>query len=677
MSLPPPAGPVLLAQKTFFMNGPEWGYSLTYAYPLTVERPLFMNMDENKRRRSMLLYILVAIVVYLAVSQTMYPALSNSKTQEVAYSDFLEMVDENKVTQVQKTQGDATIYFTTGEGDSQQKYSTVIFGSGDGLTEKLTSHKEIEIVGKIADTSGDVWFYLLLSYGLPIVVFLLIGWYLNRRMKKAMGDDGPSMNFGGGFGMGGGLGKSNVKEVKGEETGVKFSDVAGQDEAKESLEEIVSFLKKPEKYNEIGARCPRGALLVGPPGTGKTLLAKAVAGEAGVPFFQIAGSEFVEMFVGRGAAKVRDLFKQAKEKAPCIVFIDEIDAVGKKRDGSLNSNDEREQTLNQLLSEMDGFDNQKGIVVLAATNRPESLDQALLRPGRFDRRIPVELPDLAGREAILNLHANDVKMESGIDLGVIARSTPGASGADLANIINEAALRAVRFGRKRVTQEDLNESVDVVIAGEKKKSTVLSEHEKDVVSYHETGHAIVAAMQKGSAPVSKITIVPRTSGALGFTMQVEEDEHFLTTREEAKNKIAVLCGGRAAEELIFGQMTTGASNDIEKATSIARAMVTQYGMSDKFGMVALGQQRNRYLGGGSELTCSEGTAQQVDAEVQALVEEGHQTALKTLQANRFKLHEIAHYLQKKETITGEEFMNILQRDDGFAPTMPTPADQQQ
>ncbi len=636
-----------------------------------------MNMDENKRRRSMLLYILVAIVVYLAVSQTMYPALSNSKTQEVAYSDFLEMVDENKVTQVQKTQGDATIYFTTGEGDSQQKYSTVIFGSGDGLTEKLTSHKEIEIVGKIADTSGDVWFYLLLSYGLPIVVFLLIGWYLNRRMKKAMGDDGPSMNFGGGFGMGGGLGKSNVKEVKGEETGVKFSDVAGQDEAKESLEEIVSFLKKPEKYNEIGARCPRGALLVGPPGTGKTLLAKAVAGEAGVPFFQIAGSEFVEMFVGRGAAKVRDLFKQAKEKAPCIVFIDEIDAVGKKRDGSLNSNDEREQTLNQLLSEMDGFDNQKGIVVLAATNRPESLDKALLRPGRFDRRIPVELPDLAGREAILNLHANDVKMESGIDLGVIARSTPGASGADLANIINEAALRAVRFGRKRVTQEDLNESVDVVIAGEKKKSTVLSEHEKDVVSYHETGHAIVAAMQKGSAPVSKITIVPRTSGALGFTMQVEEDEHFLTTREEAKNKIAVLCGGRAAEELIFGQMTTGASNDIEKATSIARAMVTQYGMSDKFGMVALGQQRNRYLGGGSELTCSEGTAQQVDAEVQALVEEGHQTALKTLQANRFKLHEIAHYLQKKETITGEEFMNILQRDDGFAPTMPTPADQQQ
>ena len=633
-----------------------------------------MNMDENKRRRSMLLYILIAIVVYLAVSQTMYPALQNSQTKEVSYSEFLTMVDKKEVTQVQKTQGDATLYFTTGEGNDQQKYSTVIFGSGEGLTEKLEA-SGAQMVGKIADTSSDMWIYLLISYGLPIIIFFILGWYLNRRMKKAMGDDGPSMNFGGGFGMGGGLGKSNVKEVKGEETGVSFKDVAGQDEAKESLEEIVSFLKKPDKYNEIGARCPRGALLVGPPGTGKTLLAKAVAGEAGVPFFQIAGSEFVEMFVGRGAAKVRDLFKQAKEKAPCIIFIDEIDAVGKKRDGSINSNDEREQTLNQLLSEMDGFDNQKGIVVLAATNRPESLDQALLRPGRFDRRIPVELPDLAGREAILQIHANDVKMEPGIDLGVLARSTPGASGADLANIINEAALRAVRFGRNRVTQEDLTESVDVVIAGEKKKSTVLSQHEKEVVSYHETGHAIVAAMQKGSAPVSKITIVPRTSGALGFTMQVEEDEHFLTTRAEAKNKIAVLCGGRAAEELIFGEMTTGASNDIEKATAIARAMVTQYGMSDKFGMVALGQQRNRYLGGGSELTCSEGTAQEIDAEVQALVEEGHKAALDTLQKNRFKLHEIAHYLQKKETITGEEFMNILTRNDGFAPSMPKPEDQ--
>jgi cell division protease FtsH len=448
---------------------------------------------------------------------------------------------------------------------------------------------------------------------------------------------------------------------------VTFKDVAGQDEAKDSLREIVSFLEDPEKYNEIGARCPRGALLVGPPGTGKTLLAKAVAGEANVPFFSISGSEFVEMFVGRGAAKVRDLFKQAKEKAPCIIFIDEIDTVGKKRDTSINSNDEREQTLNQLLAEMDGFDNHKGIVVLAATNRPDSLDPALTRPGRFDRRIPVELPDLAGREAILKLHAGDVKMEPGVDFGAVARQTPGASGADLANMINEAALRAVRFGRKRVTQEDIEESVDTVIAGEKKKSTVLSEHEKEVVAYHETGHAIVAAVQDGKAPVSKITIVPRTSGALGFTMQAEEDEHYLTTREEYEQRIAVLCGGRAAEELIFGQMTSGAANDIEKATKIARAMVTQLGMSDKFGMTALGETTNRYLGGGTELTCSEGTQREVDAEVQRLVEAGHQTALKTLRENRFKLHEIAHYLQKKETITGEEFMNILNRDDGFAP----------
>ena len=506
-----------------------------------------------------------------------------------------------------------------------------------------------------------------LSYILPIVLIFGGGYLLNRRLRKQMGDDGPSMNFGGGFGMGGGLGRSNAKEVKGKETGVTFKDVAGQDEAKESLQEIVNFLAHPEKYAAIGARCPRGALLVGPPGTGKTLLAKAVAGEAGVPFFQISGSEFVEMFVGRGAAKVRDLFKQANEKAPCIVFIDEIDTIGKKRGVSINSNDEREQTLNQLLTEMDGFDNHKGIVVLAATNQPDVLDPALLRPGRFDRRIPVELPDLVGREAILKLHANDVKMEPGIDFGFVARTTPGASGADLANIINEAALRAVRMGRSRVTQEDITESVDVVIAGEKKKSTVLNDHEKEVVAYHETGHAIVAAVQDGKTPVSKITIVPRTSGALGFTMQAEEDEHYLTTREEYEQRIAVLCGGRAAEELIFGHMTSGAANDIEKATKIARAMVTQLGMSDKFGMVALGESRNRYLGGGTELTCSDATATEIDNEVTAIVEKGHQTALKTLRDNRFKLHEIAHYLQKKETITGEEFMNILNRDDGFAP----------
>ena len=633
-------------------------------------------MDDNKRRRSMLLYVLIAIVLYLVVSGMLYPSLLNSQTTKVSYSEFKTMVADDEVTNVSLNTSDSSISFTTGSGDSAKYYTTTLFPDDTTLTTLLDDHN-VTYGATVPDNSSNIWLYLLISYGLPLVLILWFGWWLNRQMKKQMGDDGPSMNFGsGGFGGmgGGGLGKSNAKEVKGEETGVTFKDVAGQDEAKESLEEIVSFLKHPDKYTAIGARCPRGALLVGPPGTGKTLLAKAVAGEAGVTFFQISGSEFVEMFVGRGAAKVRDLFKEANKKAPCIVFIDEIDAVGKKRDSSINSNDEREQTLNQLLSEMDGFDNHKGIVVLAATNRPETLDQALLRPGRFDRRIPVELPDLAGREAILKIHADDVKMEPDNDLTVIARSTPGASGADLANIINEAALRAVRFGRNRVNQEDLVESVDVVIAGEKKKSTVLSEHEKDVVSYHETGHAIVAAAQKGSAPVSKITIVPRTSGALGFTMQVEEDEHFLTTRQEAKNKIAVLCGGRAAEELIFGEMTTGAANDIEKATGIARAMITQYGMSDKFGMVALGQQRNRYLGGGTELTCSEGTAEEIDAEVQRLVEEGHQTALKTLQDNRFKLHEIAHYLQKKETITGEEFMRILTRDDGFAPKLPTTAE---
>ena len=491
-----------------------------------------MDMNENKRRRSMLLYILIAIVAYLAISQTLYPNLRATQIEQVTYSQFLEMVDNDQVEKVDLNTGDNTLQFTTGEGESEKHYETTMWPYDDTLIQRLEEHGA-DANATIPDTSGDLWLMLLVSYGLPILIFLGIGWWLNRRMKKAMGDDGPSMNFGGGFG-GGGLGKSNAKEIKGEETGVTFKDVAGQDEAKESLQEIVGFLKNPDKYTEIGARCPRGALLVGPPGTGKTLLAKAVAGEAGVTFFQIAGSAFVEMFVGRGAAKVRDLFKQANEKAPCIIFIDEIDAVGKRRDTSLSSNDEREQTLNQLLSEMDGFDNHKGIVVLAATNRPETLDQALLRPGRFDRRIPVELPDLAGREAILKIHADDVKMESGIDLGVIARSTPGASGADLANIINEAALRAVRMGRRRVTQEDLLESVDVVIAGEKKKSTVLSPHEKEVVSYHETGHAIVAAMQKGSAPVSKITIVPRTSGALGFTMQVEEDEHFLTTRQEAR-----------------------------------------------------------------------------------------------------------------------------------------------
>lgn len=627
--------------------------------------------NDNKHRRSMsmLLYIAVAIFVYLLLSNTLLPGLLRQQVQTVSYSEFLNKIDNNEVTKVDLNTGSRNIRFTTGSGDSEKVFETTQFPNDSTLVQTLRDHK-VDFSASIPDNSTNMLLYALIQYGIPLVLFLGIGYFINRSLKRAMGDDGPSMNFGGGFGgLGGNLGRSSAKEIKGEDTGITFKDVAGQEEAKESMQEIVSFLKTPDKYKEIGARCPRGALLVGPPGTGKTLIAKAVAGEAGVPFFQIAGSEFVEMFVGRGAAKVRDLFKQANEKAPCIIFIDEIDAVGKRRDASLNSNDEREQTLNQLLSEMDGFDNHKGIVVLAATNRPETLDKALLRPGRFDRRIPVELPDLKGREAVLQIHANDVKMEPGVDLSIIAKSTPGASGADLANIINEAALRAVRFGRRRVTTEDLAESVDVVIAGAKKKNTVLSEHEKDVVAYHETGHAIVGAIQKNDAPVTKITIVPRTGGALGFTMQVEDDERYLMSKSQAMDEIAVLCGGRAAEELIFGEMTNGASNDIERATAIARAMVTQYGMSDKLGMVTLSQQQSRYLGGGSSLTCSEATAEEIDAEVRRIVEEGHQRALQTLKENRFKLHEIAHYLQKKETITGEEFMNILKRENTFAPVV--------
>ena len=627
------------------------------------------NNNKHRRSMSMLLYIAVAIFVYLLLSNTLLPGLLRQQVQTVSYSEFLNKIDNNEVTKVDLNTGSRNIRFTTGSGDSEKVFETTQFPNDATLVQTLRDHK-VDFSASIPDNSTNMLLYALIQYGIPLVIFLGIGYFINRSLKRAMGDDGPSMNFGGGFGgLGGNLGRSSAKEIKGEDTGITFKDVAGQEEAKESMQEIVSFLKTPDKYKEIGARCPRGALLVGPPGTGKTLIAKAVAGEAGVPFFQIAGSEFVEMFVGRGAAKVRDLFKQANEKAPCIIFIDEIDAVGKRRDASLNSNDEREQTLNQLLSEMDGFDNHKGIVVLAATNRPETLDKALLRPGRFDRRIPVELPDLKGREAVLQIHANDVKMEPGVDLSIIAKSTPGASGADLANIINEAALRAVRFGRRRVTTEDLTESVDVVIAGAKKKNTVLSEHEKDVVAYHETGHAIVGAIQKNDAPVTKITIVPRTGGALGFTMQVEDDERYLMSKSQAMDEIAVLCGGRAAEELIFGEMTNGASNDIERATAIARAMVTQYGMSDKLGMVTLSQQQSRYLGGGSSLTCSEATAEEIDAEVRRIVEEGHQRALQTLKENRFKLHEIAHYLQKKETITGEEFMNILKRENTFAPVV--------
>ncbi|BCV18551.1 ATP-dependent zinc metalloprotease FtsH [Leptogranulimonas caecicola] len=620
-------------------------------------------MDNKKKRQSMMLYIIIALIVFAILRAFVYPSVIPNTVKETDYSTFISMVDDNKVNKVQLNTETGSIVFVSGEGDNAQTYRTNRFPGDDTLVERLEKHN-VEFAAEIPDGNDNFWLALLL-YGFPFILILLGGWALNRQMKKAMGDDGPSMSFGGG-GLGN-FGKSGAKVVAEKETGVTFKDVAGQDEAKESLAELVSFLEKPQRYEAIGAKLPRGALLVGPPGTGKTLLAKAVAGEAKVPFFSISGSEFVEMFVGRGAAKVRDLFKQANEKAPCIVFIDEIDTVGKRRDAGLSTNDEREQTLNQLLTEMDGFDNHKGIVVIGATNRPDTLDPALLRPGRFDRRVPVELPDLAGRKAILALHANDVKMTGDIDLDVIARATPGASGADLSNIINEAALRAVRMGRNRVTQEDIQESVEVVIAGEKRKSTVLSEREKKIVAYHEIGHAMVAAAQKGSAPVSKITIVPRTSGALGYTMQVEDDEHYLVTKEEAMEQIAVMCGGRSAEELIFKQITTGASNDIERATKLARNMVTQYGMSDKFGMVALGQVQNRYLSGDASLTCSEGTAQEIDEEVMHIVEEAHQNALKILRENLFKLHELARYLQVKETITGEEFMNIFTRDNDYMP----------
>ena len=630
-----------------------------------------MEMDDHKRRRNMILYVLIAFVVYLVVSSVLFPSLENRGVQvtDVSYTQLLKDLDKKDVAKIKYTTDDAQALYTK-KGEEGRAYRTTTMPTDVDFTNRIQeAGAELDVT--IPDQNSGMWTYLLITLVLPMAIFFLIGWWLNRRMKKAMGDDGPSMNFGGGGFGPGGLGKSGARIIASKDVGVTFKDVAGQEEAKESLKEVVDFLKNPKRYEEIGAKLPRGALLVGPPGTGKTLLAKAVAGEAGVPFFNISGSEFVEMFVGRGAAKVRDLFKQAKEKAPCIVFIDEIDTIGKKRDGGgLSGNDEREQTLNQLLTEMDGFDNQKGIVVLAATNRPDSLDPALLRPGRFDRRVPVELPDLAGRKAILELHSKDVKTEPPIDLTVIARSTPGASGADLANIINEGALRAVRMGRKRATQEDFEESVEVVIAGQQRKSTVLSDHEKQVVSYHEIGHAIVAARQTDSAPVTKITIVPRTSGALGYTMQVEQDERFLTTRQEVLNKLAVYCGGRAAEELIFGEMTTGAANDIEQATKLARNMVTRFGMSDEFGMMALGTVQNAYLNQDTSLTCAPGTAQRVDEVVKKLIEDAHANAMQILKENKFKLHELAHYLYKKETITGEEFMNLLTRENPLIPKTP-------
>ncbi|WP_199824820.1 ATP-dependent zinc metalloprotease FtsH [Collinsella provencensis] len=630
-----------------------------------------MQLDDNKRKRNMLLYVLIAFVVYMVLNTFLFPNLQNGgvQTQDVNYTQLLDDLENKRVEDIKYTTDDARAVYTL-KGEEGKVYRTTTMPTDADLTNRI-QEAGATLKVTVPDRDSGMWTYLFVTIVLPVLVFFLFGRWLNRRMKKAMGDDNPSMDFSsggfGGFG-GGGLGKSGARIVASKDVGVTFKDVAGQEEAKESLKEVVDFLEKPQRYEAIGAKLPRGALLVGPPGTGKTLLAKAVAGEAGVPFFSISGSEFVEMFVGRGAAKVRDLFKQAKEKAPCIVFIDEIDTIGKKRDGSgFSGNDEREQTLNQLLTEMDGFDNQKGIVVLAATNRPDTLDPALLRPGRFDRRVPVELPDLAGRKAILELHSKDVKTEPGIDLSAIARATPGASGADLANIINEGALRAVRLGRTRATQEDFEESVEVIIAGQQRKSTVLSDHEKQVVAYHEIGHAIVAARQKGSAPVTKITIVPRTNGALGYTMQVEEDEHFLTTKQEVLDKLAVYCGGRAAEELIFGEMTTGAANDIEQATKLARNMVTRFGMSDEFGMMALGTVQNAYLNQDTSLTCAPGTAERVDAVVKQLIAEAHERALQALKENKFKLHELAHYLYKKETITGEEFMNLLTRENPLMP----------
>ena len=631
------------------------------------------NMDETKKRRAMITYVLIGVLVIILLNTLLAPQLTQNRVESVPYTQLISMADDGNVGEVNYNLSTGDIMFTSKpaeEGAEVQYYSTTYWPNDDTLLPRL------EAAGATATThieqsgNGTMFVYLLTLF-LPILIFIGFGWWMNRRLKKQLGDDNPTMSFGG-FGQG--LGSSGAKIVAEKETGVTFNDVAGQDEAKEALTEIVDFLDKPERYEEIGAKLPRGALLVGPPGTGKTLLAKAVAGEAKVPFFSISGSEFVEMFVGRGAAKVRDLFKQAKDKAPCIVFIDEIDTIGKRRDtAGFTSNDEREQTLNQLLTEMDGFDNHKGIVVLGATNRPETLDPALLRPGRFDRRVPVELPDLAGRTAILKLHAKNVKMAGPIDFGGIARATSGASGADLANIVNEAALRAVREGRKGIIQEDLQESVEVVIAGQQRKSMVLSDKEKQMVAYHEIGHALVAAKQSNSAPVTKITIVPRTSGALGYTMQVDEDEHFLTTKEEALEKLATMCGGRAAEEVVFDTMTTGAANDIEQATKLARNMITRFGMSPEFGMVALGTVNSPYLNSDTSLTCSEGTAEKVDDAVIALEGQAHAKALQILRENKFKLHELAGYLVRKESITGEEFMSML--NDGPAPA--APADSQQ
>ena len=613
-----------------------------------------MGIKEDKpgnNRKPFIFYYAIVMLVMMMVNLFLMPSMQQRKVMEVPYSTFLDMVEEGKVTSVGRNGQQLTFTAATGEknilGEDEVKWYKTGLWPDENLAERLYE-KGIMFSEEIVEPASP-FVSILITWVIPIILFVVVGQFLSRQMQKRMG--GNAMTFG----------KSNAKIYAESETGKTFTDVAGQEEAKDALKEIVDFLHNPQKYADIGATLPKGALLVGPPGTGKTLLAKAVAGEAKVPFFSISGSEFVEMFVGMGAAKVRDLFKQANEKAPCIVFIDEIDTIGKKRDGGgFSGNDEREQTLNQLLAEMDGFDGRKGVVILAATNRPDSLDPALLRPGRFDRRIPVELPDMKGREAILRVHGKNVKMDESVDYKEIARATSGASGAQLANIINEGALRAVRMGRNLVGQQDLEESVEVVIAGYQRKDSGVTMRERKIVAYHEVGHALVAACQSNSAPVQKITIIPRTSGALGYTMQVDKDERYLMSKEEAFNKIATYTGGRAAEELIFGSITTGAANDIEQATKLARAMIARYGMSEQFGMVALETVTNQYLGGDTSLACSPETARIIDEEVVGLVKKAYDRAMELLKENQGKLHEIAAYLLEKETITGEEFMEILQ-----------------
>ena len=608
-----------------------------------------MKVDDKSPQKPLIFYYLIAMVVLMLLNALVFPAMLATPVTEVGYNDFLTMIDKGQVKEVAMEE-DQILFTATDENGQTAIYKTGVWPD-EGLTERL--YASGAKFASAIPTQDSPLLSFLTTWVFPILLFVAIGQIMGRMLTKRIG--GNAMQFG----------KSNAKIYVESQTGKTFADVAGQDEAKEALREIVDFLHNPDKYKSIGASLPKGALLVGPPGTGKTLLAKAVAGEAKVPFFSISGSEFVEMFVGMGAAKVRDLFKQAADKAPCIVFIDEIDTIGKKRDGAagIGGNDEREQTLNQLLTEMDGFDGTKGVVILAATNRPESLDKALLRPGRFDRRIPVELPDLKGRVAILKVHAKDVKMEPNVDFDTIGRATSGASGAELANIINEAALRAVRMGRDAVSQTDLEESVEVVIAGYQRKGAVISEKEKKIIAYHEIGHALVTARQKDAAPVHKITIIPRTSGALGYTMQIEEGERVLMSREEMLGQLATLTGGRAAEEVVFGSITSGASNDIEKATQMARAMVTRYGMSDQFGMVALETVNNPYLSSDSSLVCSPETSARVDAEVQGMIAAAHDRAVGILKENRELMDRLAAYLLEKETITGAEFMDILEKYD--------------